>query len=111
MLLVDGDPHGLEIMCIYTYGSVPMAWICEPLAVPRIQWVGVHPSDFEQLGQDNLHDLTARDYSKIKSILSRPYVSDHIKHEIATMLEWEKKAEIEDVDSPSRYLWEVINEL
>ncbi|OXB59318.1 hypothetical protein ASZ78_011851, partial [Callipepla squamata] len=46
--LVDADPHGVEIMCIYKYGSVSMSFEAHQLTVPCIKWLGLLPSDIER---------------------------------------------------------------
>jgi meiotic recombination protein SPO11 len=35
--LVDADPWGVEIMLTYRFGSMAMAWCCEPVAVPAMR--------------------------------------------------------------------------
>lgn len=39
-ILVDADPHGVEIMCTYKFGSMMMIHNSEHLAVPKIEWIG-----------------------------------------------------------------------
>lgn len=39
-IIVDADPHGIEIMCTYKYGSMLKIHNSEHLAVPQIQWIG-----------------------------------------------------------------------
>lgn len=39
-IVVDADPHGIEIMCTYKFGSMQMLHNSEHLAVPKIQWIG-----------------------------------------------------------------------
>lgn len=39
-ILVDADPHGIEIMCTYKYGSLMKVHNSEHLAVPSIEWIG-----------------------------------------------------------------------
>ncbi|XP_075757266.1 meiotic recombination protein SPO11 isoform X7 [Pelodiscus sinensis] len=46
--LMDADPHGIEIMCIYKYGSVSMSFEAHHLTVPAIRWLGLLPSDIER---------------------------------------------------------------
>ncbi|XP_077942274.1 meiotic recombination protein SPO11 [Gasterosteus aculeatus] len=50
--LVDADPHGIEIMCIYKYGSVAMAFEAHSLTVPSVMWLGLLPSDLQRFGPD-----------------------------------------------------------
>ncbi|KAG8513360.1 Meiotic recombination protein SPO11, partial [Galemys pyrenaicus] len=75
--LVDADPHGIEIMCIYKYGSVSMSFEAHHLTVPAIRWLGLLPSDIKRLNisKDTLIPLTKRDQMKLDSILKRPYVT------------------------------------
>lgn len=39
-IIVDADPHGIEIMCTYKYGSLNKVHNSEHLAVPSIEWIG-----------------------------------------------------------------------
>ncbi|KAJ3586716.1 hypothetical protein NHX12_013110 [Muraenolepis orangiensis] len=48
--LVDADPHGMEIMCIYKYGSVAMSFEAHRLTVPSVLWLGLLPSDLQRFG-------------------------------------------------------------
>ncbi|EOB08052.1 Meiotic recombination protein SPO11, partial [Anas platyrhynchos] len=47
--LMDADPHGIEIMCIYKYGSVSMSFEAHHLTVPSVKWLGLLPSDLKRL--------------------------------------------------------------
>ncbi|XP_070824615.1 meiotic recombination protein SPO11 [Chaetodon trifascialis] len=101
--LVDADPHGIEIMCIYKYGSVAMSFEAHSLTVPSVMWLGLLPSDLQRFGlniryfllpppasnwdyilgtfrllrvpEDALIPLTKRDESKLGSLLRRPYMT------------------------------------
>ncbi|XP_010627110.1 meiotic recombination protein SPO11 isoform X4 [Fukomys damarensis] len=46
--LVDADPHGIEIMCIYKYGSMSMSFEAHNLTVPAVRWLGLLPSDIKR---------------------------------------------------------------
>ncbi|XP_062871399.1 meiotic recombination protein SPO11 isoform X3 [Trichomycterus rosablanca] len=50
--LVDADPHGIEIMCIYKYGSVSMAFEAANLTVSSMLWLGLLPSDIESFASE-----------------------------------------------------------
>jgi meiotic recombination protein SPO11 len=39
-VIVDADPHGVEILFTYKFGSMQMVHNSEHLAVPSIQWIG-----------------------------------------------------------------------
>ncbi|XP_027709095.1 meiotic recombination protein SPO11 isoform X1 [Vombatus ursinus] len=97
--LVDADPHGIEIMCIYKYGSLSMSFEAHNLTVPTIKWLGLLPSDIERLNipRGTLIPLTKRDQMKLDSILKRPYVTcqPFWKKEMEIMAELKMKAEIQ----------------
>ncbi|XP_013866004.1 meiotic recombination protein SPO11 [Austrofundulus limnaeus] len=86
--LVDADPHGIEIMCIYKYGSVAMSFEAHSLTVPSVMWLGLLPSDLQRLRvpEESLIPLTKRDESKLNSLLKRPYLS--------SQPEWQKEMEL-----------------
>ena len=118
--LVDGNPHGMEILSVYKYGSLAQVYCGEPLAVPKINWVGIYPSEFSQIAQESLQDLTERDYGKARSLQERAYFSKHMQMELDLMLQSGKKVEIEhdqetangdSVLSPSQYLWKKLKEM
>ncbi|XP_034027499.1 meiotic recombination protein SPO11-like isoform X2 [Thalassophryne amazonica] len=86
--MVDADPHGIEIMCIYKYGSVAMSFEAHSLTVPSIMWLGLLPSDLLRLRvpEDALIPLTKRDESKLNSLFKRPY--------LASQPDWQKEMEL-----------------
>ncbi|XP_010363412.1 meiotic recombination protein SPO11 isoform X1 [Rhinopithecus roxellana] len=97
--LVDADPHGIEIMCIYKYGSMSMSFEAHRLTVPAIRWLGLLPSDLKRLNvpKDSLIPLTNRDQMKLDSILRRPYVTcqPFWRKEMEIMADSKMKAEIQ----------------
>ncbi|XP_019604125.1 meiotic recombination protein SPO11 isoform X2 [Rhinolophus sinicus] len=97
--LVDADPHGIEIMCIYKYGSMSMSFEAHNLTVPAIRWLGLLPSDIKRLNipKDTLIPLTKRDQMKLDSILKRPYVTcqPFWRKEMEIMADSKMKAEIQ----------------
>ncbi|XP_027000553.1 meiotic recombination protein SPO11 isoform X3 [Tachysurus fulvidraco] len=101
--LVDADPHGIEIMCIYKYGSISMAFEAPTLAVSSMLWLGLLPSDIEslRLPQDVLISLTVADERKLNHMKKRPYISCHPawEREMELMLRWKQKAEIQSLVS------------
>uniref|UniRef100_A0A3P9HZ19 DNA topoisomerase (ATP-hydrolyzing) n=1 Tax=Oryzias latipes TaxID=8090 RepID=A0A3P9HZ19_ORYLA len=86
--LVDADPHGFEIMCIYKYGSVAMSFEAHSLTVPSVMWLGLLPSDLQRLmvPKRSLLPLTRRDENKLNSLLKRPY--------FASQPQWQKEMEL-----------------
>ncbi|KAI4893026.1 hypothetical protein NFI96_034248, partial [Prochilodus magdalenae] len=101
--LVDADPHGIEIMCIYKYGSISMAFEAPSLTIPSILWMGLLPSDIERLKvpQESLIPFTKSDDSKLMSLRKRPYVSCQPawKTEMDILLNLKQKAEIQSLAS------------
>ncbi|XP_025326258.1 meiotic recombination protein SPO11 isoform X6 [Canis lupus familiaris] len=97
--LVDADPHGIEIMCIYKYGSMAMSFEAHNLTVPAIRWLGLLPSDIKRLNipRDTLIPLTKRDQMKLDSVLKRPYVTcqPFWRKEMEIMADSKMKAEIQ----------------
>uniref|UniRef100_A0A182FBX0 DNA topoisomerase (ATP-hydrolyzing) n=2 Tax=Anopheles albimanus TaxID=7167 RepID=A0A182FBX0_ANOAL len=94
--LVDADPHGIEILCVYKFGSLAMAHRQQSLAIPSIQWIGLFPSDIELLG---LHSIPLRDgeLRKIELMIERPYASGLIKKELLLLRQLAVKTEIESL--------------
>ncbi|XP_066480806.1 meiotic recombination protein SPO11 [Tiliqua scincoides] len=97
--LMDADPHGIEIMCIYKYGSMSMSFEAHRLTVPAIRWLGLLPSDFERLNipKNALIPLTKHDQRKLASLQMRPYIGcqPRWKKELEIMATSKMKAEIQ----------------
>nr|XP_033818651.1 meiotic recombination protein SPO11 isoform X2 [Geotrypetes seraphini] len=103
--LVDADPYGIEIMCIYKYGSMSMSFDAHNLTVPSIRWLGILPSDIKRLhiSPDALIPLTEMDKKKLASLQKRPYVACQPiwKKEMEIMEASNMKAEIQALTSLS----------
>ncbi|NWV05423.1 SPO11 protein, partial [Ptilonorhynchus violaceus] len=103
--LMDADPHGVEIMCVYKYGSVSMSFEAHHLTVPSIKWLGLLPSDLERLNicKDALIPFTKQDQNKLASIQKRPYIACQPlwKKELEIMAASKLKAEIQVLTSLS----------
>uniref|UniRef100_A0A8C8G2T0 DNA topoisomerase (ATP-hydrolyzing) n=1 Tax=Oncorhynchus tshawytscha TaxID=74940 RepID=A0A8C8G2T0_ONCTS len=101
--LVDADPYGIEIMCIYKYGSVAMSFEAHSLTVPSVMWLGLLPSDLHRLRvpEDALIPLTQRDQNKLTSLLKRPYLACQPawQREMEMMQRSKVKAEIQSLAS------------
>ncbi|XP_066417870.1 meiotic recombination protein SPO11 [Molothrus aeneus] len=97
--LMDADPHGVEIMCVYKYGSVSMSFEAHHLTVPSVKWLGLLPSDLERLNicKDALIPFTKQDENKLASIKRRPYIACQPlwKKELEIMAASKLKAEIQ----------------
>ncbi|XP_059469188.1 meiotic recombination protein SPO11 [Neocloeon triangulifer] len=102
-ILVDADPHGIDIMCTYRFGSMAMCQFAAALAMPEIKWIGVHPSDIDKLWfkERVLIPFSTKDDQVALSLLNRPYVIENpaIKKQVDILLEKKVKAEIEALES------------
>ncbi|CAO1395302.1 unnamed protein product [Diamesa tonsa] len=95
-ILVDADPHGIEIMCTYKYGSLAMSHNSENLAVPSMVWLGILPSEIDRLDITTIA-MTKRDEKKATEMLKRPYMNPVLKSELQILLNRQVKAEIEGI--------------
>uniref|UniRef100_A0AAQ6A0Y0 DNA topoisomerase (ATP-hydrolyzing) n=1 Tax=Amphiprion ocellaris TaxID=80972 RepID=A0AAQ6A0Y0_AMPOC len=99
--LVDADPHGIEIMCIYKYGSVAMSFEAHSLTVPSVMWLGLLPSDLQRLRvpEEALIPLSKKDEGKLNSLLKRPYLTSQPdwQKEMELMQQSKVKAEIQSL--------------
>nr|XP_058968762.1 meiotic recombination protein SPO11-like [Pocillopora verrucosa] len=105
LALVDADPHGIEILSVYKFGSKALSFDAHSLTVPVLKWLGVLPSDITRLSipHDQLIPLTERDKCKARELLDRPHIQSQEvwKQEIKTMLSLGFKAEIQALSSIS----------
>ncbi|XP_026520640.1 meiotic recombination protein SPO11 [Notechis scutatus] len=101
--LMDADPHGIEIMSIYKYGSVSMSFEAHRLTVPAVRWLGLLPSDVYRLNvpMSALIPLTKEDQSKLTALQARPYIAHESawKKELDIMETSKMKAEIQALTS------------
>lgn len=95
-ILVDADPHGVDIMCTYKYGSLHLVHLSEQLAVPKIEWIGIHPSDIDALDVTHVN-LTPGDLKMVDEMLERPYVDAILRRELNNFKTRQLKAEIESI--------------
>ncbi|CAE6519454.1 unnamed protein product [Rhizoctonia solani] len=95
LCLVDGDPHGMEILSIYRFGSRTMAH--EELAAERVDWIGVRRADLERIGipPSEMLETTPADMRKAESMLRSETLPTEWAKELEQMLETGTKAEIE----------------
>ncbi|XP_072044802.1 meiotic recombination protein SPO11-like [Amphiura filiformis] len=97
--LVDADPHGLDILFVYKFGSRSLSYDSHNLTVPVIRWLGVLPSDIErlQVPRDVLIPLSKADMDKANELMKRPYYNamPHWMKEVQVMLHSGVKAEIQ----------------
>uniref|UniRef100_A0A182WFZ1 DNA topoisomerase (ATP-hydrolyzing) n=1 Tax=Anopheles minimus TaxID=112268 RepID=A0A182WFZ1_9DIPT len=94
--LMDADPHGIEIFCVYKFGSLAMVHQQRSLAVPSMRWIGLFPSDIELLGLQGV-PLRDRELKRIEQMIKRPYTEGHIQRELLLLRQLATKAEIESL--------------
>ncbi|XP_071964892.1 meiotic recombination protein SPO11-like [Antedon mediterranea] len=103
--LVDADPHGIEILCVYKFGSKSYSFDSHNLTVPSIRWLGVLPSDIKhlQIRKESLIPLTKADMDKAGELIKRPYYKQIPKwmKEIQILLTSGYKAEIQTLTAIS----------
>ena len=109
--VVDADPYGIEIMCVYRYGSLSMAWSAETTAVPELKWLGLHPSDLQHLEPHHLKPMTDIDRQKWSALTQRPYMQPDLLDQLQFMADHQSKAEIQSLPSPSRYIFEKLHDM
>lgn len=76
--LVDSDPHGLDILSTYRFGSASLSHDSANLAVPRLEWLGVRGGEWDSLGidRDELLPLSLHDRRKALAMLRREGLPD-----------------------------------
>ncbi|XP_051735926.1 meiotic recombination protein SPO11 isoform X2 [Ctenopharyngodon idella] len=101
--LVDADPHGIEIMCVYKYGSLSMAFEAHSLTVPSVLWLGLLPSDIQRyrVPKETIIPFSQADEKKINSLRNRTYITCHPawEREVEMMQKLKQKAEIQSLAS------------
>ncbi|MQM13410.1 hypothetical protein Taro_046335, partial [Colocasia esculenta] len=98
--LVDCDPYGLDILMVYRFGSMQMAYDAKKLCVSEVRWLGVFPSDHEKyhLPDRCLLPLTPEEKKKAEAMLLRCYLCKEApdwRVELERMLQRGVKFEIE----------------
>ncbi|GAA5987818.1 hypothetical protein JCM11641_004939 [Rhodosporidiobolus odoratus] len=101
LALVDADPHGLEILSTYRFGSASLSFDAANLVVDRISWLGVKASEWDTLGidRDELLPLTKADRTKALAMLKREWLPEDWRRELEYMLHLGRKAEIQILSS------------
>lgn len=97
-VLVDYDPHGIEIM------------LCYKRVIPSLSWVGLSVDDLHTLNVDpnNIQDLSKNDILKANSLLKRcPEYAD----ELRVMIDIGKKIELEAVANDPTFEKTLVNKI
>ncbi|KAG5874724.1 hypothetical protein JTB14_037240 [Gonioctena quinquepunctata] len=95
-ILVDADPHGINIMLNYKFGSVNNAHVSHHLAVSKAKWLGVLPSEIGNLNITK-QSLNERELKLAENLLKMPYMAENprIANELKILIEKKCKAGIE----------------
>ncbi|XP_057665342.1 calcium-dependent protein kinase 6 isoform X1 [Diorhabda carinulata] len=107
-ILVDGDPHGVQIMLNYKFGSVHNAHVSQHLAVPNAKWLGIYPSEIKEF-DIKTQSLTSKELKLIQQLLDTPYMDGNpgIAAELKVLLKNNYKAGIEGLMKSRIFLSEV----
>ncbi|VDO40499.1 unnamed protein product [Haemonchus placei] len=101
--LFDSDPHGIEIMLTFKYGSITERREGRGCNVKQIQWLGLKPSDVPSLPitREQFIHLTNRDFMKIVKIRRRAngLGEDEVVAELDLLRSQRNKLELEAVSS------------
>ncbi|KAK2584447.1 hypothetical protein KPH14_006827 [Odynerus spinipes] len=98
-IVVDADPFGMDIMCVYRFGSAMLWKKNDSLICPRMRWLGIHPTELSELGAKT-SPLSKLDLSRLTSIENRSYMTETLLRQTRIMRRG--KAEIEAVSSSCR---------
>ncbi|KAI3645498.1 hypothetical protein MP228_008426 [Amoeboaphelidium protococcarum] len=113
-ILVDCDPHGIDIMRIYEFGSAKhtrelhhqagISNLLQPI-IPSLKWIGLKPSHISKynLPQDQLIKLTEREVQIAQNYLTgrHQHMDGQVRRELTRMLKLGYKAEIQALYSQS----------
>lgn len=114
MGLVDGDPHGIEILSVYKYGSRSLRHEKDKLVAGRLQWLGIWVTELEeyQVDRNRLLPVTVPDVNKCLSMLRNTAapLPSRWRKELQYILHTRKKAEIEILSSTNRQASSVMHD-
>ncbi|XP_054161327.1 meiotic recombination protein SPO11-like [Oppia nitens] len=99
--LVDGDAHGLEILCTFRHGSLALSYESPNLVVPAIKWLGILPIDIRdyKLSPNVQIPLKDNDRKKIEDLKARKYMLENYQwtQQLNILLKIGKKVEIQSL--------------
>nr|CAI5856108.1 unnamed protein product [Callosobruchus analis] len=107
-ILVDADPHGINIMLNYRFGSVANAHVSHHLAVPKAKWLGVLPSEITMFNVKK-EAMTTNEQKMVDKLLNTPYMKDNpgIVEELKILQKNNLKAGIEGLIKTDVFLSQV----
>ncbi|KAL1405457.1 endodeoxyribonuclease [Vanrija albida] len=103
--LVDADPHGIDILSVYTYGSRNNAHSAHHAGLglgDRLRWMGLKATDLWRFGAyDELIELGEKDVQLAQSMIARANLPPEWRRELVHMLHLRRKAEIQIMSGPA----------
>lgn len=103
--LFDYNPHGLQILLTYRFGSARMGlegiqYTC------NIQWLGLHLYDVKDTDAKHFKKFSKNDRQVCDSLLSQPFVNQKQRYynEVAQMKRHEVKLEIESINNVKEFV-------
>ncbi|XP_074596299.1 meiotic W68 [Brevipalpus obovatus] len=104
-MMVDCDPWGIEIACVFKYGSLAMAHTSDLINTTHLRWIGILPEetlqpDFWGITQEHLTDLSDKDDKKITELMNRKYImeSPDWKKQVEIMFSSKKKVDLQQME-------------
>ena len=107
--LFDYNPHGLQILLTYRFGSARMGR--EGIQhTADIQWLGLHWHDVKDAHAKHFKKFTTRDGQVCDSLLSQPFINQNQRYynEVAQMKRHKVKLELESIDDLKQFVVEKI---
>ncbi|VEN35416.1 unnamed protein product [Callosobruchus maculatus] len=107
-ILVDADPHGINIMLNYRFGSVANAHVSHHLAVPKARWLGLLPSEITMFNVKK-QAMSTNEQKMVEKLLNTPYMKDNpgIVEELKILQKNNLKAGIEGLIKTDVFLSQV----
>ncbi|XP_053963056.1 meiotic recombination protein W68-like isoform X1 [Anastrepha ludens] len=99
--LFDADPHGIDILLTYQFGSQKMSReMLKNLICPHIRWLGIHPTELKMFNFSSMA-LTESDNRKLQNMLGYNHLKFSLRSELQTLQTLQRKAHIDDLNSIS----------
>ena len=95
--LFDSDAYGIFIAHTYKYGSKTAAVDSSGMACPNIKWLGIRPSDLENVKPERCSELKENEIKLINKMLKFPHLEQSWRSELELLLTLGRSAEIESL--------------
>lgn len=109
LAITDGDINGFKILANYRYGSKIHAYDSESLAIPRLYWLGIRPSDLAEIPARCARPLSAANLVSLNRLMEEDYLlhNQRWKQELSIMLNTRTQIEMFRSVEHSQYFAEV----